>query len=237
MNVNTLFEGIPTDQAHQKEYQSGVQYRSICAECNNVVLGACDPVYKEFSHEIAEIISSSIVVPQIVTIPVQINKLCRAVLGHMLVAKEFYDKDCLIDVNLREYVLGKISKPDVKLYYWIYPYSTVFNIRDVVTRGYNTEDPAIPQSTISVMASFPVAYMITESEDTVAGLHDLIQYTTDNIDDVVDIPIDFATAVRPGTNTVRHFAWPCNIGDEIAMVLAGEAGSEDSRLGVPRKTK
>ena len=43
-------------------------------------------------------------------------------------------------------------------------YSTVFNIRDIVTRGYNTEDPAILLSTISVMASFPLAYMIVKEK-------------------------------------------------------------------------
>lgn len=151
----------------------------------------------------------------------------------MLAAKEFYDKDCLIDVNLRNYVLGKISKPNVKLYYWIYPYNTVLNVRDVVVRGNKREDPAIPKGILSVMASFPMAYMIVGREENVAGLYDLIQNTTDNIDDIVNIPIDFATAIMPGTNVVHHFIWPCNVGDEIAMVVTGKSGFEDSRLGVP----
>ena len=57
---------------------------------------------------------------------------------------------------------------------------------------------------------------------------------TENIDEMVNIPIDFRSSYYPKYENVRNFLWPCNVGtrwDEASFVLGGES-MNDSRLGI-----
>lgn len=77
--ANTVFENFPEPTAYMKKYQSGIKYRSICQNCNNVVLGENDKVYQEFVSEIDKQLHSPIKLTRIV-VTVKINRLCRAMI-------------------------------------------------------------------------------------------------------------------------------------------------------------
>lgn len=234
VNANSLFEGLPSYGSYQKEYQNGVKYRSICAECNNVRLGSLDRIYIDFVNKIRDYIEIGRSPTIDYRVPIQVNKLCRAIVGHFLAAKNFYDMNCMVDKMLREYLLNENLLPKFNLFYWIYPYDTVFNIRDIVVSGYHENDSSLPHGMISVMASYPIAFMITEQNEEIKGLQDLTEMTTTNIDEYVEVPVQTVSAFAPGTNNLRHYVWPCNVGDEIAFVLVGKAGGEDSRIAIPK---
>ena len=239
VDVNTLYKGIPTEHNYQKRYRSGIKYRSICSQCNNVLLSSYDNAYKKFVLDIKQLLATSIVLPEVVQIPVEINKVCRAICGHLLAAKDFYDDQSMIDSELRKYIVNieyKINK-DYRLYYWIYPYNTIYIVRDFVVKS-NSKKVAFPVNPASSIASYPIALILEEGVGSNCGLVDLLQYTTDDINEVVTVPIDFRSSYYPGTDQLRDFRWPCNIGDEwdsASFILGGDAMRNDSRIGIVKK--
>ena len=56
------------------------------------------------------------------------------------------------------------------------------------------------------------------------------------MEDVIKLNIDFNSVFYPNSKIFKHFKWPCNVGDDLYdayLAITGEAGSEDSRFGVP----
>lgn len=151
-----------------------------------------------------------------------------------LAAKTFYDDICLIDEKLREYVSSMESHPpkDMSLLYWIYPYTTIFLMRDVNVKSFN-EKYSFPDGTLSVMNSFPVAYMLSTNREEKCGLFDLFKYCSGDIDAVVDIPIECGSCYFPHKNQLRPFLWPCNISDEedgAVFLLGYNKSMDDSKI-------
>ena len=173
VRVNTLFKGLPTETNYQRNFQSGIKFRSLCQNCNGNILSVYDKAYINLIDNVKELLNSSIVLPDIVQIPIQINKVCRAICGHMLAAKDFFDGTSLIDKELRKYVLDenyKISS-DYHLYYWIYPYSTIMIIRDVVVKSY-TDKVYFPNGAISCISSFPIAFILSSENSDKCGIYE-----------------------------------------------------------------
>ena len=111
IRVNSWPEGMPEENFYEKEYQSGIRYRSLCSECNNHLLGInYDIVLADFTAQIMNILQSENPVPTCMYVRVKVNKLSRAICGHILAAKNYYEKDCLVDKKLREYVVSELSK-------------------------------------------------------------------------------------------------------------------------------
>ena len=93
IKTNSWMEGIPEESSYTKKYQNGIKFRSLCDECNNKVLGAnYDKVLEEFANQLAIIMQTSIALPPVVKVPIKINRLCRAICGHMLARKKFFMK-------------------------------------------------------------------------------------------------------------------------------------------------
>ena len=227
-------EGIPEESSYTKKYQNGIKFRSLCDECNNKVLGAnYDKVLEEFANQLAIIMQTSIALPPVVKVPIKINRLCRAICGHMLAAKNFYENECLIDKELREYVLDETKLPPKKmsLLYWIYPYSTIAIMRDICVYPSHNKYK-IPKGLISIMNSFPAAYIIADDEER-CGLFDLFSVCSNDIDETVEIPVDCSSCYFPGTKHLRPLAWPCNISDEedgASFMLGVDKCMNDSKI-------
>lgn len=235
IKTNSWMSGLPKEKKYDKKYQNGIKFRSLCDKCNNDLLGVnYDKVLAEFTSQIMQIVKSSIVLPPVFNMSVKINRLCRAVCGHLLAAKNFYDDECIIDKELREYVLNmdKLPPEDMSLAYWIYPYTTICLMRDVNVQSlkgkYN-----FPEGTISIMNSFPVAYMLSTSKEEKCGLFDLFKYCNSDIDAVVDIPVECGSCYFPNTNHMRSYLWPCNISDKedgASFLLGYDKSMNDSKI-------
>ena len=217
IKVNSWPEGMPKENSYEKEYQSGIKFRSLCSECNNHLLGInYDTALADFTTQIMNVLQSESSVPGCVYIRVKVNRLSRAVCGHILAAKNYYEKDCLVDKQLREYVLNPTAFPpeDFSLLYWVYIYSTIAILRDVVVNSTN-DIYCTPSSMISIMNSYPIAYVITSEKDEKCGLLDLFKYCSSDIDEEIELPIDLTSCCFAGTGRPRHFLWPCNLSDGV----------------------
>lgn len=235
IKVNSWWEGIPEDTNYEKNYQNGIRYRSLCSECNSKLGAKYDIVLDKFTKDLTRIIESSIVLPSIIKIPVEINKLCKAICGHILAAKNFYDKENLIDLKLREYVLRENSCPpkEMSLLYWIYLYSAVVILRDVSVTP-NGMKYKFPKGVISIVNSFPAAYIISTDKET-CGLCDLFDMCSENIDEIVEIVIDLNSCYFAGSKHYRPMLWPCNVDsneDGAVFLLGYDKVMEASKLAV-----
>jgi len=209
--------------------QNGIKFKSICAECNNNLLGRnYDTELMLLVDKIKEFVySDSTQVNGRIYINVKINKVVRAIIGHLLAAKENFD-DCLIDVKLREYLLNPSALPpkDMQLLWRIYPYSAILLIRDISTKRVTINKPPLPEGVISCMSAFPFAVILTSTPGNTCGLEDLFLLCTDNIEDIIQFPIDILSIFFEGTSLLRPLMWPCNISDEIDgtdLILVGNS--------------
>lgn len=235
IKVNSWGKGLPKETSYEKAYQNGIRFRSLCEDCNNKLLGAnYDVTLAEFTNQVMHIVSSDIVLPSICKIPVKINELSRAICGHLLAAKNYYDDASVLEKQLREYVQnsGLCPPQDMSLLYWVYPYSTIFLLRDVSVKSYSTKY-AFPEGMVSIMNSFPIAYMLSSGSKEDCGLFDIFKFCSSTIDEVVEIPIDRTSCYFPRTKHLRPSPWPCNVSDEEdgAMFLLGSSEEmKDSKI-------
>lgn len=232
--TSTALSAIPTPDKYMKRYQSGIKYRSICQECNNERLGINDIELAKFTDSIAkELISPKS--EDTIVITTKINRVVRAICGHFVAMKMSFDRNNLLDKQIRKILFYDNKMLErIKLYCWFYPFTTVCNARDITTIGKDSRDTH-PKGMIGVMASFPLAFMISTKNEAVCGLDDISQYMTSNIDEEIQVALHLNTSTYPGTRMLRHFYWPLNIINgpfSAAAVIGGKAFVEDSRFGV-----
>jgi hypothetical protein len=114
--------------------QGGSHFRTICAYCNNTVLGTeYDPALRDVVHQIETYFklasSSHLSLPRTQLFDYQPNRFLRAVAGHLLAANAVSDVQSIepvapLDAALREYVLDPTQclPEGLCVYYWFYPH-------------------------------------------------------------------------------------------------------------------
>jgi len=114
--------------------QGGSHFRTICAYCNNTVLGTeYDPALRDVVHQIETYFKlasvSRLSLPRTRLFDYQPNKFLRSIAGHLLAANGVpdvmsNDRSAPLDAALREYVLDPQRCPPKELcvYYWFYPH-------------------------------------------------------------------------------------------------------------------
>lgn len=225
IKYNPLLEITKQDEViKQSTSQKGIRFRTICDSCNNDLLGKhYDPVMHEMSEFVKRYMTTEIEIPSDLTIEIRINRLCRAVCGHLLAALVTYDDVNLIDKSLREYVLdpNRLPPKGMQLLAWPYPYGSIVISRNFVVKA-RSELVHFPDGVVSFISSFPVSYVLHDGTDN-CGLVDLFSYCTPNIDDVVSVPIDFNSMMYPNTSFYRNLKWPCDLSETpyAAMFVLG----------------
>lgn len=207
-----------TDGKKQKYQisQNGVKYRSICGDCNNRLLGSkFDPELNEFAVDIATLIKTNLYLPySIIRVKAKPALLCKAIVGHMLSATGYYGVS-KIDERFRAYFLNDLVVRPVgfKVFYWIYPYSSIRILRDVGMPQHRGcwEDFRKGMGMFSILKYFPVGFIVSNIE-SYEGLEDLTRYCGDDLQDEASIPINL--------NDVRPEYWP-EAGEDNIM-LGGE---------------
>ena len=239
IKVSSLFNGILQDNSYDELFQSGLKFRSLCDDCNNKVLGTIyDPAYNDFIAKTSRVLLSNIALPNKLYVSLEINKVSRAICGHILAAKDFYDNASKIDKSLREYFLDENKKKpnDLYLYFWVYPYSSVLVVRDFTVKSYTGE---CPNGVLSVISFFPVSIILTTEENRNIGLTDLFSHTTASIGDVIKISIDTQTAYYSVTQKPRDRYWPCNVSanEEGISLLLGNSKNTAMRGMISEKNQ
>lgn len=120
--------------------QNGFHCRTICAECNNTLLGAnLDKDFKKFYDEVKFAKSSPALTKQgLLEIKVDPQKVLRCILAHFLAANVCHRKlsvkgvlNSPLDTDIiyeryRQFVLGNTTVlENTNVYYWYYPYSNI----------------------------------------------------------------------------------------------------------------
>lgn len=227
IKFNSLYKGVPTEK-YEGAFQSGVRFRSLCDSCNNNLLGAnYDPEFLKLTMQVSQFIQSPLVLPETLYFKCNINKIARAVCGHLIAAENEYI-DGLMFNELRKFVLDETALPpsNRKLLFRIYPYSTVvinqgFMVQNVLSK---VKSGNYPSGTCSMISCYPTAYVLCDDGGN-SGLRNLFEFCTNNISDVVDFPIDIKSCFYANTSKFRHFLWPCNVGDDdfsVDIMLGGD---------------
>lgn len=144
-------------------FQRGVKYRSICARCNNDLLGArYDQELISLTRTIAEDLHKRLFLP--LEIETRINRLARRVIGHQLAhGLGMYRRGEVIQLLNEYFVDESRAFPDqLRLYCWLYPY----NDQVVTNAAVGFFDFAVHQDPVFFLLQkyYPVGFLITQGE-------------------------------------------------------------------------
>ncbi len=213
---NSLLE-IHEKQQYTHIAQNGIKYRSICAKCNNELLGSnYDKEFKKLVDLLYHIYTTPGKIGQYIEVQgLEVNKVARAIVGHFLAARNEYIES-KVENELRDYFLNPSLMPpkDFKLLYYVYIYNTIMIIRDVAPKKFGKKEYSIPEGLISCINTFPLAFILAHKCKDNAELYDLFDFCSENINDKKDIKINLLSYKYPNKERLRHPYWPCNISDD-----------------------
>lgn len=168
--------------------QNGVTKATLCAECNNRVLGTeLDPALIEAYATAAEALDSKRypVAQTLYLQGINLNRVARAVAGHLLALDESTSARHTFTRRLRRFVLkaNEPLHPDLRFHMWLYPFRRQGMLKDlnhvVFGAGY---DPMW----ISAFKTYPLAFAFsTEMENPafrLPGVMDLTPYVTTDVE-------------------------------------------------------
>lgn len=164
-----IFEILGADNIKLKGIKShnGSRFKTICAKCNNEIIGKDDQevssVIKELNTKIKKHFSGFHSINNSVSVRFDPIRFCRAMIGHILSATTV--NDCITEpVNspyfspLQDFVLGNDNalNDTHDIYYWFYPNRMHFSGK--IIGFYNDGNFCL----ISILSFFPIAFLLTE---------------------------------------------------------------------------
>jgi len=207
-----------------KLFQSGIKFKSLCSKCNNDYLGArYDPSINQLSKDLADIVKTPLAVPPVASISVQVNRVCRAVLGHLMAVGLDRYNDGEMANSCREYFLNsEIKEPkNVKIYYWVYPYNRQVLIRDAtVTFDLGNMPPVF----FWLIKYFPIAFFVTCNEPQ--GF----KFRVNLLNQILTSDIDEFVSLRLTLRNIPKSNWPeAPVGNSIVALSDQAHGSYEKR--------
>ncbi|MGN0583230.1 MAG: hypothetical protein ACI4KB_11080 [Oscillospiraceae bacterium] len=246
VKFNHLMDGIPEFNDYKMISQNGIRFRSLCSDCNNTLLGKeYDPELVKFTSGVVSYIDASLEQGPpgimdlsalgICKVKIKVNRVARAICGHILAAKNEYDNQTISDSKFREFFLNPSAQPpqNYRLLMWFYPYSTIIIARDFVVKKVENTPLAIPEGMCSIVSSFPIAYILCNDQYS-GTLCNLFDYCTTDIDEEKLITIDFTSCLLEN-GRLRHPVWPAyvsNTQDGVDMLFASKYTTTSSVLGI-----
>ncbi len=144
-----------------KIVQGGLSYYTPCKPCNSL-LGKYDRALIEVAEAVRQALESGPQRPASVSVRTRPGALCRAILGHILVAKPDINK--AFDRPVGQYILdetGSTRLPeDIGLFFWPYPYKLTHINPELVTAVRRGQE--VRPATLRLLKSYPVAYMVAD---------------------------------------------------------------------------
>lgn len=200
-----------------RKFQSGLKYRTLCANCNNNILGIRnDPILINFVNTIIENLQSFRDLHYGITVTTKPQRLMRSLLGHISAqGVDRYQKGKNTD-PLRDYMLDESkSLPDfLTIYYWLYPYQRQVLIRDAAFLDLSIKDSK-PVG-MWLLKFFPIAFLIAwGDEPEYIKLNKLSDWRSIAIDDEKTLVIPTIPSIHP--------YWPEAPTDTSLVVYGQEA--------------
>lgn len=209
--------------------RNGITFRSICEKCNTTVLGPKDKALSDFINQIENKAKRMGGFSSLFNCSVYANSVSKAIVGHMLAAKEYYDDSTSVERRLRPYVLDKEALPpyDMQLLYFYYPYKSIVVERDIVLPqvDYHGSRYGKPLGLISCLFSYPLAVILSNRPQEL-HLNDLFEYSRRCSNEKTDVIFDLNTQYYPGTREPRDPLWPLNLSEEAdgsSFLISGKS--------------
>jgi hypothetical protein len=204
--------------------QNGVRYRTICGDCNSKLGRNYDTVLTSLNKDVSLYLKSNLYFPAYTYIKTKPNKLIKAILGHLMSAKEEID-EFTFDNRIRKYLFSETESlpDDINILYWIYPYNCTIIMRDFMMfsrRGDFSSEPIV----CNVLKYFPLAFLITDKPNY-HNLPSLTKFKSNNIDDEINLRIDL--------KRVETLDWPERV--DNGNIVFTTAESQKAILAKPRK--
>ncbi|MDR7099163.1 hypothetical protein J2X04_001510 [Lysobacter niabensis] len=190
MELQHVTHRLDAEKAIKTKAQDGVKYRTLCARCNNALLGGrYDPAMIDFVNRVSVLLASNLVLPNTIPVPAKPALLVRAAWGHLAaVGVDRYLKGPRTE-EWRDFFLDEtLPLPvGVNFYYWVYPYRRQALIRDA--GSLDIRGPL--RAMYWLMKFYPMAFAVWMPENSYTlEYRDLAAYRTAGPDDVVDVMID-----------------------------------------------
>ena len=182
--------------------QNGMKFRTLCANCNNKLLGLnYDLAFNDFAQKVKAYLFSEIEIPKIMPIKGKPQKIARALYGHLCAVgvNQYYESEQADE--MRKWFLDEsLPMPDfIEIKYWVYPYKKQILIRNAGLRDLRVEGN-LP---FWLMKFFPLAFFILWDKPEGYGYPMLGSFKKFNLlinDDEVEIPINLSI--------IPHERWP-----------------------------
>lgn len=227
IEIDSVFNKISNNKAISKPIisQDGSKYRTICKTCNERLGQKYDPILNQLNKNLNAIIKSNLILPSTMMIKTKPSLLVRAILGHLLAAKVKFD-EFELDEDIRGFLFdeSKNIPPNIRIFYWLYPFKTHLILRDFTMQSERKITSA--HAVFNLIKHFPIAFLITKLEKY-ENLPEITQYCTDDIFGEADIPFSL--------KNTHDWDWPEAITPNKFLVL-GQAGA-NSVLGKPYPKK
>lgn len=167
--------------------QNGLKFRSLCNNCNNELGSRYDKCFNLLMQDIKQIVTSKLILPNVLSLKTYPTKIIKAILGHLLASKVEYC-DAKSDNIIRAYLFNDSTElpDDVRIYYWLFPYDCTIIRHDILQLNPNTGE----QLYYSIIKSFPLGFAITyQCELEQEGFIELTKYTSNDIEKQETIPL------------------------------------------------
>lgn len=160
---------IADDSPHKRMYrptrsQNGIKYRTICASCNNNLLGGhLDPEITSFSRQVHRAFRHRIIMCDRFTVQFDKDKLLRCVAGHLAAQGVGKHGQGIRRPEWVDYIMGRTPIPPAGSNFYFAPYP--FNEQCVIVDRGVTNILYHYSSIYSVLCFFPVCFVVFEFDD------------------------------------------------------------------------
>jgi len=211
--------------------QNGLKKSTLCADCNNRVLGTnLDPALVEFSKGVAFQLKQGRypMLPSLVVQNVVLNKVARAVAGHLLALDDQPQARNKTAREMRRFVLWDDFElpPTMRFQLWLYPFNRQAVLKDLFHVQFGSgHDPFW----ISAFKTYPLAFAfsseILNPSYWIPGVMDVTEWVTTDTTQTYRLIIPTRPIVDPN--------WPFAAHKEGAII----SGDNDSVTTAPYKNK
>lgn len=190
MELQHVTHRLAAEKAIKTKANDGVKYRTLCARCNNALLGGrYEHALIDFVNRVSALLASDLALPTTMPVAAKPALIVRAVWGHLAaVGVDRYLKGPRTE-EFRDFFLDETLPvpPGMNFYYWVYPYRRQALIRDAGSLDISNGGQAM----YWLMKFYPLAFTVWMPQNGWALNHrDLASYRTSKPDDIVDVMVD-----------------------------------------------
>ncbi len=198
-----------------RESQNGMKYRTVCRSCNAHLGQQYDPTVAAFARDVAGYVTASILLPRSIEVPVQVQRLMKGVLGHLLAAEVDY-RSSFFHPWAKDYVLDPAAPlpAQVNIFFWLHQGPGSVAVTDLVK--FSLRDHSAHH--LHLLKFRPLGFLVTASR-MYGGLPSLSRHRAARSDDVV--------GVRVPLRARRPEDWPeaPSDDDDTVSLLGGAAAN------------